>query len=377
MIDTLLAFTAASRRMVPLDSGPRAIRALGLPICLAVLTTGSTARAQTPSNEDRASARVLGTEGTRLADAGNCAAAAPKLDAAEKLFHAPTTLERLGECQIALGQLVAGTENLNRVVRETLPPNSPPAFVAAQKRAQQAYSAAVPRIGTLRIHVDGVAADQVTVTVDGAAVPAALFDNSRPTDPGTHEVKATASGFLATAVTATLADGGDTSVALHLLPDPNASQPQVAATTPAAAPVASPTGATAAAPQGAAPPPQPPPPSSGGGNGLAIASLVIGGVGLAAGTVLGIVALGTKSSLDSACTDKTCPSSSSSNISSLSTQATLSTIGFGVGIVGVTVGVILLAVSHGGSSASAESAPPSPKVSPWIGIGSAGVGGTF
>ena len=192
------------------------IRTLGLPICFAVLATAPASLAQQgPTAEDRASARVLGTEGTRLADANNCAGAVPKLDAAEKLFHAPTTLDRLGECQIALGQIVAGTENLNRVVREVLPANSPPAFVAAQKRAQQAYTAAVSRIGSLRIHVDGVAVDQVTVTVDGVSVPTALFDNSRPTDPGSHEVKATAPGYLSATATASLKDGGDTSVALH------------------------------------------------------------------------------------------------------------------------------------------------------------------
>jgi len=354
------------------DSGPRVIRTLGLPICLAVLATAPASLAQQgPTAEDRASARVLGTEGTRLADANNCAGAVPKLDAAEKLFHAPTTLDRLGECQIALGQLVAGTENLNRVVREVLPPNSPPAFLAAQKRAQQAYAAALPRIGSLRIHVEGVAVDQVTVTVDGVSVPTALFDNSRPTDPGSHEVKATAPGYLSTTATAALKDGGDTSVALHLAPDPSA---QVAAPVPAAS-----ASVAVAAPSAAPAPPAPPPPAqSGGGNGVAIASFVVGGVGIAVGSILGIMALGTKSTLDSHCVNKAClaPPSQQSNINSLGTQATISTVGFGVGVVGVAVGVILLAVSHGGS-ASTGSTPPPPQVSPWVGIGSAGVGGTF
>jgi hypothetical protein len=359
--------------MVLSDSGPRVIRTLGLPICFAVLATGSVSLAQTPSAEDRASARVLGTEGIRLADANNCSAAVPKLDAAEKLFHAPTTLDRLGECQIALGQIVAGTENLNRVVREVLPPNSPPAFLAAQKRAQAAAATAAPRIGTLRIHVDGVAVDQVTVTVDGAPVPSALFDNSRPTDPGSHEVKASAPGYLTTTATASLRDGADTSVSLHLAPDPSA---QAAAPAPSAA-VAVAVTAPSAAPPPPPPPSPPPPPPSGGGNGVAIGSLVVGGAGLALGSVLGVMALGTKSTLDSHCVNKVCPSSQQGNINSLGTQATISTIGFGVGIVGVTVGVILLAVSHGGGAASTGSAAPAPQISPWIGLGSAGVGGTF
>ena len=88
------------------------------------------------------------------------------------------------------------------------------------------------------------------------------------------------------------------------------------------------------------------------------------------------MALGTKSTLDSNCVNKACPPSQQSNINSLGTQATISSVGFGVGVVGVAVGVILLAVSHGGS-ASTGPAPPPPQISPWVGIGSAGVGGTF
>src|SRR5580704_328085 len=107
-----------------------------LPACipaLVVLSSVSPAVAQTPSPEDIAAARGLGTEGTRLADAGDCNAAIAKLEAAEKLYHAPTTLDRLGECQISVGRIVAGTESLNRLVREPLSASAPPAFVAAKK----------------------------------------------------------------------------------------------------------------------------------------------------------------------------------------------------------------------------------------------------
>jgi hypothetical protein len=356
---------------------------------VAVLAAVSTAYADAPSAEDLASARVLGTEGTRLADAGNCAAAVPKLEAAEKLFHAPTTLDRLGECQIAIGKLVAGTESLNRVVRETLAPGAPAAFVAAQKRAQQALGAAMPRIGSLRIHVDGVPADKATVTVDGAPVPSALFDTSRPTDPGAHEVKATAPGYLVVTATATVKDGGEASIALKLDPDPAASAPPPPPPPASPAPVGTVAVAPAApataptAPPAPGPPPEAPPPQ-GGGHGAAVGALVVGGVGLTVGTVFGILALGTKSTLDSACVagKQACPASSQSDISSLSTKATVSTIGFGVGLVGVAVGLVLLAVSHEsgapppGVQASLVSPPPV-RVTPWIGLGTAGVGGTF
>jgi hypothetical protein len=185
-------------------------------------------------------------------------------------------------------------------------------------------------------------------------------------------VKASAPGFLTTTATASLKDGGDTSVALRLVPDPAAQAAPPAPAASATAVVAAPT----AAPASSAPPP-PPASGGGGGNGAAIASFIVGGVGVAVGSVLGIMALGTKSTLDSNCVDKACPPSQQSNINSLGSQATVSTIGFGVGIVGVTVGVILLAVSHGGGTSTGSAAPPSPQISPWIGLGSAGVGGTF
>ncbi len=370
---------------------PRALRALrAVPACVAILAAVTSAHAQAPSAEDLASARVLGTEGTRLADAGNCVAAVPKLEAAEKLFHAPTTLDRLGECQIATGKLVAGTESLNRVVRETLAPGAPAAFVAAQKRAQQALAAAMPRIGSLRIHVDGVPADRATVTVDGASVPSALFDTSRPTDPGVHEVKATAPGYLVVTTTATVKDGGEASVSLKLDPDPAASAPPPpppAPAPPASGAVVVVAPAAQGAPPASAPSPAPVPAAPeprGGGHGAAIGAFVVGGVGITVGTVFGILALGTKSTLDSACGSgkKDCPSTSQSDISSLSTKATVSTIGFGVGVVGLAVGLVLLAVSHesGGPPPGAQAAlvpPPSVRVVPWVGLGAAGLGGTF
>ena len=350
----------------------RPARICALPLCFGALIAASAAQAQTPSAEDLASARALGTEGVRLAEANDCPNAVPKLEAAEKLFHAPTTLERLGECQIKLGRLVAGTESLNRVVREPLPPNAPAAFVAARQRAQTVLTPALPRIGKLRIHVDGPAPDKVTVTVDGAGVPSVLFDADRPTDPGDHEVKAVAPGYKDATTTVSLKEGATGEVALKLEPDPNA----VVAVLPpggVVAPVGPPvTPLSPATPEHA---------SSGGGKGPAIVSLAIGGAGLIVGTVAGILALSTKSTLNGECgpSKTACPGGAQSDINSLSTKATVSTIGFGVGIVGGVVGIILLATSHGSET---PQAPPSAgatalRVSPWIGLGSAGLEGSF
>lgn len=337
--------------------------------CAAALAVPSPALAQTPSPEDVASARALGTEGVKLADSGNCASAVSKLEAAEKLYHAPTTLERLGECQVNLGRLVAGTESLNRVVRETLPPNAPSAFITAQQRATQLLATAQPRIGKLRIHVDGAPIDKVTVTVDGANVPSALFDAARPTDPGPHEVIASAPGYKTATASVQLAAGTESAVPLSLEPDPNAVAPPGASSgsTAQEQPLGAgqSVGAVPAAGSGSTAPNRIP----------AIVAFGIGGAGVVVGSIFGIMALGTKSSLDDACPDKKmCPPSSQPDIDALSTRATLSNVGFGVGIVGIAVGTVLLVTARGGETRPAAA---SIRVSPWLGLGTAGVGGTF
>ena len=144
---------------------------------------------------DTQMARTLGTEGLRLAEAGDCTGAVDKLSRAEKLRHAPTTLERLGECQIALGHYVEGTENLRSVVRERLERSAPPAFVTAKARAQKALDAALPHVGKLRVDVTGPVAGDVALKIDDQPVSSASLGVDRPIDPGTHVVEATAPGY--------------------------------------------------------------------------------------------------------------------------------------------------------------------------------------
>ncbi len=98
------------------------------------------ARAQVDvSDAQRANARALGEAGVRAAKHGRCDEAIPLLTAADKLVHAPTIAEPLGVCLISIGKVIAGTELLNRVKREPLPPNPPPSWVDAQMAATREY----------------------------------------------------------------------------------------------------------------------------------------------------------------------------------------------------------------------------------------------
>ena len=264
---------------------------------LALLALSWSHEAGAQSAENKAAARNLGIEGIKLADAGNCEEAVEKLQRAESLYHAPTILGRLGECQVSLGRIVEGTENLNRVVREPLPSSAPDAFLAARDRAQKVLDGALPKIAKLKIvvtpNVEGL-----VVKVSDKPVPNALLGAERPTDPGTHTVVAEAPGHEPASAEVTLPEGGRDSVSLTLTPLPEQAAPpappeqvsQEAAPSAAAAP-------TDAGPQAS-------------DKTLAYVLLGVGGVGILAGGITGFLAMSKKSDLDKKCdTPSTCPSS--------------------------------------------------------------------
>lgn len=314
--------------------------------------------------EDIAAARALGIQGVKLADAGNCAEAIEKLERAEALYHAPSILGRLGECQIEVGRIVLGTENLNRVVREQLPPNAPPAFIAAQDRAKKVLERALPRIAYLVVKVEPASANP-QVSVGGSPLQNALIGAERPTDPGSYEVVANAPGYNAARANVTLAEGAHQEISLVLTPDPNAA----VATAPPPAPV------TTSAPPPApvtttAPPAAPPSPN----RTPAYVAFGIGGAGLLVGTITGIVAISKKGSLE--CPNNHCPPSQHDKLDSANTMATVSTIGFGVGLAGAALGTVLLLTS-GKTEAPARATVGRFTAQPFVSGQTAGIAGSF
>jgi hypothetical protein len=75
---------------------------------------------------------------------------------------------------------------------------------------------------------------------------------------------------------------------------------------------------------------------------LGYAVLAIGGAAVITGGVFGLLAIGSKSSLDDACKDKACPPEQDRKISSLKTQSTLSTIFVAAGGAVAAGGLVLV-----------------------------------
>jgi hypothetical protein len=332
------------------------------------------AQEQTPNAGDVALARSLAAEGIQLADQGNCAAAIDKLQRAETLYHAPTILGRLGECQVATGKVVAGSENLQRVVREPLPPKAPKAFVDAQARAQKVLDSAQGKVAKLRIHVDMPQNAKAAVKVDGESISLAALDVDRPVDPGAHHVEVSAQGYRAATADTTLKEGSTGAVNLKLEADPTASMAPAAPVAPGAAPGPEPAPVAAgnAPPAGAEV-------KRGSSKTMSYVLLGAGGVGLVAGSIFGVVALGKKTSLDNACgNDKGhCPASAQGDIDSIHSAANASTIGFVIGGLAGGVGLVLMLTAKPSATGDASDHPQHASVHPFIGPSSLGLTGTF
>src|SRR5262249_53971729 len=109
---------------------------------------------------------------------------------AEQILHAPTHLLMIARAQVGLGRLVAARETYLKLTREELAASAPPAFKRAQQDGKDELATLDPKIGQLKITVEGVGQKKVTVKMDDQVVSPALLGVYRPVDPGKHEVVA-------------------------------------------------------------------------------------------------------------------------------------------------------------------------------------------
>jgi hypothetical protein len=379
-----------------------AYRSIGSAVVAAMLAQSiglrPAAAQEEPSSAETAAARGLAVEGLKLADAGRCSEAIDKLARAEKLHHSAIVQGKLGECQISLGKLVDGTENLRKVLREPVPANPSPALVKARERAQTALDGAKPKIAFLMISVKGLKdVSAATVTVDGESVPTALLDADRPTDPGDHVIEASAPGYLKASARVSVKEAERKAVSVRLDADPNA-----VAATPPPGPAEPPTGAQhlqQREPSLPAPTRDSRPPAGADTGASASAApnrtgayiaWAVGGVGLAVGAAFGAVAMKGQSELEQKCPGNRCPDSERDLLNDTKMYGNVSTAGFIVGGVGVVLGTVLFFTASGGTSASngaakAAGATPPPRrtglsvLEPraYIGVGQIGLAGSF
>jgi len=369
------------RRSSPLTTGVGLLqrvlllRSYGwLALALLVSWLGA-APAEAQTDAERAGARSAATAGADAFDAGRYQDALDLFLRAESLVHSPVHLSYIGQCHANLGHLVEAHETYIRLSREELPANAREAVKRAVSDASEKAKQIEPRLPYLAIKVQGLAPGEAAeVTLNGAAVPAALIGIPAPTNPGDYVVRGTAPGKDSGEVKVTLQEGQRKDAVVVL---------RSTGVAPAPAPV------PAAAANSNPPPTQASPQDAGVSSDgdkwrvPAYAALGVGVVGVGLGTYF---AIGAGSAADEA--DDMCGGSRSQcapkegvsrdDIESKNDEAgskrTMAIVGFVVGGAGLAAGgtMLWLSMSDGNESTAHE-----PGVVPYVGFGEAGVVGRF
>jgi len=310
----------------------------------------STTALAEPTAADRATARTLAQEGQQALESKNYAVAIDKFGRADSLVHAPTLLLGLARAQAGIGKLVEAQESYNRIIRDGVAPGAPRSWAKALDDANKEVTALPTRLPWVTITVLGPT--NPDVVIDSTPIPAASLGVKRPVNPGSHTVRVSAEGYVPTEKAITLSEGQNLNVNLELDP--------------------SPTDSALAAKKGAAAGDTTSSSSADARNYVAYGALGVGGAGIIVGSVAGVLAIRKKSELTKVCPNSSCPPEQAPARDSYRTYGTIATVGFIVGGVGVVAGVVLL-LTQPQSTQTAKAAT----VSPFIGLGGAGVTGTF
>lgn len=337
--------TADRRSPSPLARG---LRALAL---TAVLAAPLAAHAQ---GGDKAAAESLFQEGKDLLKQGKTSEACPKFAESQRLEASVGTLLNLARCYEQLGRTASAWATYKEAA--TLARSVGQTERDREAAAKDFASKLEPRLSRLRIEAQSAPAG-VVIKRDGVVVGAGSLGSAIAVDPGEHTIEAIAPGYEPWSTKITVgAEADSKSVTVPALAPANGAQG----------------GGTGAVTGGEVPA------ASGDQNGMRTAAFVLGGVGVVAlgvGGVLGGLAASDAGEFKEACPNGACSGATMERVESARTKATVSTIGISVGAAALGAGVVLFFLSRSPSKEAAHKAQIVPSFGP--NGGGATIVGTF
>jgi hypothetical protein len=316
-------------------------------LSLSLSAVSGTAYAQ--DDATRASARELGYSGIKDFEAENYTAASDKLEKAFRLLPVPSLGLWSARALAKRGLLVEASERYREVTR--LKPEGGDVAVqqAAQTEATSELNALTPRLPWITIEVQGVPPEGVSLKIDGVPLPPQQAGAPRPVNPGQHKIQGANAGERIEQV-AVFAEGERKSVVLKFAPSaasaaPTPSNPEQPEMTLALPPMTPGSPAPVAETR------------SGAGHTLGVVALVAGGIGVAAGGIIGLVAMSKKSEIEDSdsCDGLKCNSEAGSLVNNYNSMRTASGVSFFVGVGLASLGGILLLTSSSGDETPAVS----------------------
>jgi len=345
-------------------------RSVGSFVAFATALLAASAFAQ---SDDKAGAETLLNEAMKLEASRDYARACPVFEESLRLFASLNTEYFLADCYEHAGKTGTAWVDYLEVAHKAHAAGE----IAKERKARERAALIEGKVSHLTIRVADPAAD-VKIARDGVEVGRAQWGLPMPVDSGAHVVVASAPGYVTATVRANLErDGAEASVVVPPLE-------REAAPTPAPSSAAA---AVALAPVSALPPATPPAPESPessapvagtSGRGQRIAGWIVGGAGVAAMGVAGVLALAAKSSYDGAagCSATACTDESGFEArNSARSQGNVATVVFFAGAAAVVGGGVLWLTAP--SSTSAASRGSAATIRLGLAPGAAFVGATF
>ena len=314
---------------------------------LCLMLVAATARAE-PDEADRATARALALEGSEAMKKKDYATAADRFNRADLLVHATTLVVDWARALQRLGRWVDAHEKYELVLREGVDGSAPKSWLQAVEDAKKELDALKPHLAWITVTLKGPT--DVVVKINGVVVPPAAIGVKRAADPGAPEVTAHALGYEAFTKTLPVGPGEEKSLEITLK-----KLPETAAPIPASTDVHRPRQ------------------KSDTRRVMTYVAFGVGGAGLVAGGVTGVLVLRKRSDLKSECVEAFCRSSSQSTIDAYHTYGTISAAALAVGVAGIGTGIILLVTKPKPVTVGRAGFA----VQPMIGLGMVGAEGAF
>lgn len=327
----------------------------------AVLSLGSMSYAQTPSAQDRATARLLAEEADKKSEAGDFQGAIELFRRADAIFPAPSLKLAIARLLVKQKLIIEAHELLLDVARSAPQKDEPPVWASARESARQEAEEIAPRIAKIDIVIRNLDAGvEPTVTLDGQRVPNESLGVVRPINPGKHHVHVDAEGYMPSDQNIQMGEGEHYKLSVKMYREPE-KNPEGAPSSGVSLPPKK-NGSKRGSTEGS------------GGRTLAIIGFTSGGVFLAAGSLLGWMVSTRVDDIKKDCTlpNGACPLSRRPDADTAEQMALASNISFGLAVAGLGLGVYGLLSKSEASSAKAPA--------PWrvgVGPGSVAVAGSF
>lgn len=297
-----------------------------------------------PKESQLAEARSRFQQALALQAAGDWSGALALLEKVASVASTAQVHFNIALCQEKLGKLSAALGNYR--IAASLAHQANVADVEKQSTEKLAdIEGRLPKLVITR----GSNAGAAQILLDGTELGTSAIGRELPVDPGPHQIEARPpGGGKPTMILAELVESDRKSIEVSLKEEPGVTAP------PAAPP------SVVGAPEE----------SGSGGKALMYSGFGVALVGAAVGSVTGILAFSKEGDLESSCSpEKECLPPIHDDLSSARSMATISTVSFIVAGVGATVGVVGLFTRKSSSSKAS--------IHPFVGIGRAGLGGSF